>query len=187
MHWDNDVEIPPSIAGLLLSAIISDTVLFKSPTCTPKDKKTAEKLADIAGVNLKEYGLAMLRAGAGIGDKTPAEIVKNDLKEFKIGDYRVIVSQISVMDPQEVLALEPQLIEAMKKNCEAGFDLDLMMITDILEESTYLMYVGAPRTLVAEAFRKNTSGNYIFLPGVLSRKKQCIPPLSEAAKRIAQQ
>ena len=69
MHWENDVEIPPSIAGLLMSAIISDTVLFKSPTCTPKDRKTAEKLADIAGVNLKEYGLAMLRAGAGIGDK----------------------------------------------------------------------------------------------------------------------
>ncbi len=188
MHWDNDVEIPPSIAGLLLSAIISDTVLFKSPTCTPKDRKTAERLAEIAGVNLKEYGLAMLRAGAGIGDKTPAEIVKNDLKEFKIGDYRVIVSQISVMDPQEVLALEPQLIEAMKKNCEnESADLDLMMITDILEESTYLMYYGAPRTLVAEAFRKDTSGNYIFLPGVLSRKKQCIPPLSEAAKRISQQ
>jgi len=187
MYWQQDVEIPPSIAGLLMSAIISDTVLFKSPTCTPKDKKTVEKLATIAGVDFKEYGLAMLRAGAGIGDKTPAEIVKNDLKEFKIGDYRVIVSQISVMDPQEVLNLEPQLLEAMKKNCEDGFDLDLMMVTDILEETTYLLYVGAPRTLIGEAFHKDTSGSYIVLPNTLSRKRQIIPPLSEAAKRISQQ
>lgn len=188
MHWDNDVEIPPSIAGLLLSAIISDTVLFKSPTCTPKDKKTAEKLADIAGVNLKEYGLAMLRAGAGIGDKTPAEIVKNDLKEFKIGDYRVIISQISVMDISEILEIENPLIEAMKKNCEQeSADLDLLMATDILEESTYLFYCGAPRTLIAEAFRKDTSGNYIYLPGVMSRKKQVVPPLSESVNRISQE
>ena len=188
MHWQNDVEIPPSIAGLLLSAIISDTVLFKSPTCTPKDKKTAERLAEIAGVNLKEYGLAMLSAGAGIGDKSPAEIVKNDLKEFKIGDYHVIVSQISIMNPQEALSMESELIEAMKRNCEQeGADMDLMMVTDILEEATYLFYVGSPRTLIGEAFRKDTSGNYIYLPGVMSRKKQVIPPLSEAVKRITPQ
>ena len=87
MHWHRDVEIPPSIAGLLLSAILSDTVLFKSPTCTEYDKKTAQRLAEIAGVDLNEYGLAMLKAGSGIGDMTPAEIAKNDLKEFQIGDY----------------------------------------------------------------------------------------------------
>jgi manganese-dependent inorganic pyrophosphatase len=185
MYWQNDVEIPPSIAGLLLSAIISDTVLFKSPTCTPKDKKTAERLAEIAGVNLKEYGLAMLSAGAGISDKTPAEIVKNDLKEFKIGDYRVIVSQVSIMNPQEALSMESELIEAMKKNCEQeGADLTLMMVTDILEEATYLFYVGAPRTLIGEAFHRDTSGNYIYLPGVMSRKKQIIPNLSESVKKI---
>ena len=188
MHWENDVEIPPSIAGLLLSAILSDTVLFKSPTCTPKDKKTAEKLADIAGVNLKEYGLAMLRAGAGIGDKTPAEIAKNDLKEFKIGDYRIIVSQISVMDPKEILDIEEQLIDFMKDECEReGFDMHLLMATDILEEATYLLYAGSPRTLVGEAFKKDASGTHVYLPGVMSRKKQVIPPLSEAVKRIKPQ
>ena len=185
MHWHQDVEIPPSIAGLLLSAIISDTVLFKSPTCTPYDKKTAERLADIAGVNLKEYGLAMLRAGAGVGDKTPAEIAKNDLKEFKIGDYRIIVSQISVMDPKEILDREEQLIAFMKENIEReGFDMHLLMATDILEEATYLLYAGSPRTLIGEAFKKDASGTHVFLPGVMSRKKQVVPPLSEAVKRI---
>ena len=188
MHWHRDIEIPPSIAGLLLSAIISDTVLFKSPTCTPQDKKTAEKLAEIAGVDLKEYGLAMLRAGAGIGGKSPTEIAKNDMKEFKIGDYRIIVSQISVMDPKEVLDIEDKLIDVMKDNCDReGFDMHLLMVTDILEESTYLLYAGSPRTLIGEAFKKDASGTHVYLPGVMSRKKQIIPPLSEAVKKIKPQ
>ena len=188
MHWHRDIEIPPSIAGLLLSAILSDTVLFKSPTCTPKDKKTAEKLAEIAGVDLKEYGLAMLRAGAGIGGKSPTEIAKNDMKEYKIGDYRIIVSQISVMDPKEVLDIEDKLIEVIKDNCDhEGFDMHLLMVTDILEEATYLLYAGSPRTLIGEAFKKDASGTHVYLPGVMSRKKQIIPPLSEAVKRIKPQ
>ena len=188
MHWHEDIEIPPSIAGLLLSAIISDTVLFKSPTCTAYDRKTAEKLADIAGVDLKEYGLAMLRAGAGIGGKTPTEIAKNDMKEFKIGDYRILVSQISVMDPKEVLDIEGKLIEVMQEHCDReGFDMHLLMATDILEEATYLLYAGSPKTLIGEAFKKDASGTHVYLPGVMSRKKQIVPPLSEAVKRIKPQ
>lgn len=186
MHWQNDVDIPASIAGLLLSAIISDTVLFKSPTCTEYDKKTAERLAEIAGVDINEYGMAMLKAGSGIGDMTPAEIAKNDLKEFQIGDYRIIVSQISVMDTKEVMDLEPQLIKAMTNICEKeGFDMSLLMVTDILEEATQLLYAGSPKTLIGEAFKKDASGTHVYLPGVMSRKKQIIPPLSEAVKRIA--
>ena len=185
MHWQQDVDIPAPVAGLLLSAILSDTVLFKSPTCTPYDKKTAERLAEIAGVDLKEYGMAMLKAGSGIGDMTPMEIAKNDSKEFQMGDYHLLISQISVMDTKEVLGLEPQLIEAMTTICEkAGFDMSLVMVTDILEEATYLLYAGSPKTLIGEAFKKDASGTYVYLPGVMSRKKQIVPPLSEAVKRI---
>ena len=187
MHWHRDIDIPASIAGLLLSAIISDTVLFKSPTCTEYDKMTAKRLAEIAGVDINEYGLAMLKAGSGIGDMTPSEIAKNDLKEFRIGDYRIIVSQISVMDEKEVLDLEPELIEAMGNICEKeGFDMSLVMVTNILEEATTLLYAGSPKTLIGEAFHKDASGTHIYLPGVMSRKKQIIPPLSEAVKRIKQ-
>ena len=168
MHWHRDIDIPASIAGLLLSAIISDTVLFKSPTCTEYDKMTAKRLAEIAGVDINEYGL-------------------NDLKEFRIGDYRIIVSQISVMDEKEVLDLEPELIEAMGHICEKeGFDMSLVMVTNILEEATTLLYSGSPKTLIGEAFHKDASGTHIYLPGVMSRKKQIIPPLSEAVKRIKQ-
>lgn len=187
MHWHRDIDIPASIAGLLLSAIISDTVLFKSPTCTEYDKMTAKRLAEIAGVDINEYGLAMLKAGSGIGDMTPSEIAKNDLKEFRIGDYRIIVSQISVMDEKEVLDLESELIEAMGHICEKeGFDMSLVMVTNILEEATTLLYAGSPKTLIGEAFHKDASGTHIYLPGVMSRKKQIIPPLSEAVKRIKQ-
>ena len=185
MHWQNDIDIPPSIAGLLLSAIISDTVLFKSPTCTPKDKAAAERLADIANVDLNTYGLEMLKAGSSVGNMSPMEIVRNDLKEFTIGAYRVIVSQTSVMDTKEIMAKEDELLAAMKTICDTeGFDLSLVMITDILEEATYLLFTGSPRTLIGEAFRKDTSGTHLYLPGVMSRKKQIIPPLSEAVKRI---
>ncbi|WP_288322177.1 putative manganese-dependent inorganic diphosphatase [uncultured Selenomonas sp.] len=185
MHWQNDIDIPPSIAGLLLSAIISDTVLFKSPPCTPADKKAAERLAEIANVNLNTYGLDMLKAGSSVGNMTPMEIVRNDLKEFTIGTYRVIVSQTSVMGTKEIMEKEDELIAAMKSICESeGFDMSLVMITDILEEATYLLFTGSPRTLIGEAFRKDTSGTHLYLPGVMSRKKQIIPPLSEAVKRI---
>ncbi len=185
MHWHRDVEIPVAIAGLLLSAIISDTVLFKSPTCTEYDKKTAKHLAEIAGVDINEYGLAMLKAGSGIGDMTPSEIAKNDMKEFNIGDYRIIVSQISVMDTKEVMDMEEDLVKTMTNICEKeGFDMSLVMVTDIIEEATYLLYAGSPKTLIGEAFKKDASGTHVYLPGVMSRKKQIIPPLSEAVKRI---
>ena len=185
MHWHRDIEIPEYIAGLLLSAILSDTVLFKSPTCTEYDKRTAQRLADIAGVDVREYGLAMLKAGSGIGDMTPSEIAKNDLKEFTIGEYRIIVSQISVMDPKEVLDLEPEIIASMANICDKeGFDMSLVMVTDIIEEATYLLFAGSPKTLIGEAFKKAAEGTHVYLPGVMSRKKQIIPPLSEAVKRI---
>ena len=156
--------------------IVAQCVAFKAPGGK-----------QCAGVDLKEYGIGMLKAGAGIGDMTPAEIAKTDLKEFQFGDYHVIISQISVMDPQEVLDIEPQLIEAMSAICEKeGFDMSLVMVTDILQEATYLMYAGSPKTLIGEAFKQDASGTHIYLPGVMSRKKQIVPPLSEAVKRIAQ-
>ena len=185
MYRRRGFDIPREIAGLLLSAIISDTVLFKSPTCTDYDKETAERLAKIAGVDIYKYGLEMLKAGSGIGDMTPAEIVKNDMKEFVIGDYRIIVSQISVMDTKEVMDLESEISAARKNICEKdSYDMSMVMVTNIIEEATTLLFHGSPKTLISEAFHKGAEGTNIYLPGVMSRKKQIIPPLSEAVKRI---
>lgn len=179
------VELPKKIAGLLLSAIVSDTVLFKSPTCTEQDKAAAEKLAVIAGVNLKEYGMAMLKAGADLGDLTPAQIAKTDSKPFSFGRYKAIVAQISVMDTADILAKKAELVAAMQELCQnEGYDMSLLMVTDIMEESTELVFVGEPKQLIADAFGKDASGDSIYLPGVMSRKKQIVPQLTEAAAKL---
>ena len=179
------VELPKKIAGLLLSAIVSDTVLFKSPTCTEQDKVAAEKLAVIAGVNLKEYGMAMLKAGADLGDLTPAQIAKTDSKPFSFGQYKAIVAQISVMDTADILAKKAELVAAMQELCQnEGYDMSLLMVTDIMEESTELVFVGEPKQLIADAFGKDASGDSIYLPGVMSRKKQIVPQLTEAAAKL---
>lgn len=184
LHWHRNVAIPKEIAGLLLSAIISDTVLFKSPTCTAVDKETAVKLAEIADVDLYMYGMEMLKAGSGIGDMSPMEIAKNDLKEFQIGDYRMIVSQLSVMDTDEVLLHKDEILSCMDNVCNLeGYDMSLLMITNIIEEGTHLFYTGRPKTIIGEAFKKDASESVIYLPGVMSRKKQIIPQLVEAAQR----
>ena len=179
------VELPKKIAGLLLSAIVSDTVLFKSPTCTEQDKAAAEKLAVIAGVNLKDYGMAMLKAGADLGDLTPAQIAKTDSKPFSFGKYKAIVAQISVMDTADILAKKAELVAAMQELCQnEGYDMSLLMVTDIMEESTELVFVGEPKQLIADAFGKDASGDSIYLPGVMSRKKQIVPQLTEAAAKL---
>lgn len=185
MYEAKGITPDKTIAGLLLSAIISDTVLFKSPTCTEKDKAAAEKLAKLAGVDLKEYGMAMLKAGADLGDLTPAQIAKTDSKPFTFGKYKAIVSQISVMDTTDILAKKAELLTAMAELCKTeGYDLALLMVTDIMEESTELVYSGEPKQLLADAFGKDVSGDSIFLPGVMSRKKQIVPQLTEAAAKL---
>ncbi|MCR5176304.1 MAG: manganese-dependent inorganic pyrophosphatase [Anaerovibrio sp.] len=185
MFWDNDIKMPKEIAGLLLSAILSDTVLYKSPTCTDMDKDAAEHLADIAGVELKEYGLAMLKAGAGVGDLTPLQIAKTDSKPFSFGSYKALVSQISVTDTSEVLDMKDDILAAMKEICDKeGFNIIMLMVTDIIDEATDLVYYGEPKQLIADAFGKDVSGDYIHLPGVMSRKKQIVPQLTEAAAKF---
>ena len=185
MYWQRGVDISRSIAGILLSAILSDTVLFKSPTCTDMDRDAAKKLAEIAGVTIEKYGMDMLKAGSTVGSMSSSEIAKNDCKEFQIGDYRILVSQVSVMDTADVLNKKAEILKCMENNCEQeGFDMSLLMVTDILQESTELLYVGSPKTIIGTAFRKDASGDSIYLPGVMSRKKQIIPQLTEAVSLI---
>lgn len=183
MHWHRGIEIPPKIAGLLLAAIVSDTVLFKSPTCTDRDRKTAEKLADIAGLNVQEFGMSVLKAGSSIKEMSTAEIISNDIKEFEIGEYRMAVGQISVMDAEEGLSIKNQLLQDMEvmRNKEK-YDMVLLMVTDIITEGTHLVYTGQPERLLNKAFGSTGKNGVIYLPGVLSRKKQVIPPMIEAAR-----
>lgn len=185
MYRQHGVEVSPHMAGLLLSAILSDTVLFKSPTCTEADRRAAEELARLADLDLDNYGMKMLKAGSNVSGMTPMDMAKYDGKEFQLGDYRVWIAQVSVMDAGEVLAGKAELLSAMEHlRQESKRDLCLLMVTDILQESTELLYVGAPKTLIGDAFHKDASGDGISLPGVMSRKKQIVPPLTEAVSHL---
>lgn len=185
MYQQYGVEIPKKIAGLLMSAIISDTVLFKSPTCTQTDKDAVEYLSKIAGVDYKEYGMAMLKAGADIGDMTPAQIVKNDSKEFQIGNYPMLISQLSVMDTDQVMAMKDEILSEMERVCTAeGYAMSIVIVTDIIKEGSYLLFSGEPKNLIGEAFKQDASQSVMYLEGVMSRKKQIIPPLSESVKNL---
>lgn len=185
MHWHRNIEMPKHIAGMLLAAIVSDTVLFKSPTATGYDRETAEKLARIADLDLVDFGMAVLKAGSGIGDMTAAEIIRNDMKEFQIGEYRVAIGQISVMDTTEVLAVKADLLAGMEiMLAKENYDMVLLMVTDIIQEGTQLVYAGQPAALIAEAFGSKGEDGVVYLAGVMSRKKQVIPPMVEAARNF---
>ena len=185
MHWHRNVEIPPQIAGLLLAGVISDTLFFRSPTATAQDRNAAERLAGIAGVELQSFGMEVLRAGSRFTDMQPEEIIRYDLKEFQIGEYRVSISQVSVMGAAELLverveSLQAALAVVRQKD---GFDLALLMLTDVLNETTHLLYAGKPVGLLRSAFGEEDAAAVFVLPGTLSRKKQVVPPLVEAARQ----
>lgn len=183
LYIENNQEIPKNIAGLMLSAIISDTVLFRSPTCTETDKKMAYKVADIAGVDIESYGLDMLKAGADISDLTNDEIVRTDMKEFSEAGQTISIGQISVMDTTDVLAKQAELVAALEALRTAnGYAASYIMVTNILDESTTLIYSGDVESIVVNAFGKNVKDNAVFLPNTMSRKKQIVPPILGAMK-----
>ena len=183
LYIENNQEIPKNIAGLMLSAIISDTVLFRSPTCTETDKEMAHKLAAIAGVDIESYGLDMLKAGADISDLTNDEIVRTDMKEFSEAGQTISIGQISVMDTTDVLAKQAELVDALEALRTAnGYAASYIMVTNILDESTTLIYSGDVESIVVNAFGKNVKDNAVFLPNTMSRKKQIVPPILGAMK-----
>ena len=184
MHWHRNVEIPVNIAGLLLAGILSDTLLFKSPTSTPQDREAARRLAEIAGIDLTEFGMAVLRAGSRFNGLEPEEIIRYDLKEFQIADYRVSISQINVMDAADILAKRSEGLGgalSMVRQKE-GYDISLLMVTDILQETTHLLHAGRPVSLLRRAFGEESTDTTFVLQGTMSRKKQVVPPLVDAAR-----
>ncbi|KRL39026.1 manganese-dependent inorganic pyrophosphatase [Liquorilactobacillus uvarum DSM 19971] len=177
----NEVEVPAKLAGLMLSAIVSDTLLFKSPTTTPQDEKAVKELAKIAGVDYETYGLDMLKAGTNLGSKTEEELITSDAKSFEMGGKTVRIDQVNTVDLDEVFAREDALRAAIEKqNQEKGYDLFLLMVTNILNSDTRLLVIGEPQEAVSKAFDVKIVDNKVDLPGVVSRKKQVVPPLEKA-------
>jgi manganese-dependent inorganic pyrophosphatase len=183
IYKEKGVEVTKEMAGLMLSAIISDSLLFKSPTCTDEDVSAANELAEIAGVDPQVYGLEMLKAGANMSTKSVAELVTLDAKEFSMGTAKVEVAQINVVDVNDVFGRQPEVEAAMETMIkEKGLDLFLLVVTDILENDSTALALGSKAAEVEKAFNVTLQNNTALLKGVVSRKKQIVPVLTDAMK-----
>ena len=174
-----DVEMPSHIAGLLLGAVVSDTLLFKSPTCTPVDTKIAKKLAEIAGVDIQEFAMEMFKAGTSLVGKTVDEIFNQDFKKFSFDNLQVGVAQVNSMDIEGFLPYKKDMLDYMNKFAEDNnLQFTLLLLTDIINANSEI-FVGGPRPeLVEKAFNVQLTECQGTLAGVISRKKQVVPAIT---------
>ena len=180
IYEEQNVNIDKQMAGLMLSAIISDSLLFKSPTCTLQDKVAAEELAKIAEVDAQEYGLAMLKAGASTTDKTAETLISLDAKEFVLGSDKLVVAQINTVDANEVADRKEELEAAINAELSSkGLAAYVFVITNILTSDSEVLVLGEKQDKVAAAFGKTLENDFMTLEGVVSRKKQVVPQITE--------
>ncbi|KAA9025729.1 manganese-dependent inorganic pyrophosphatase [Niallia endozanthoxylica] len=185
LYKEHGVEIPKEIAGLMLSAIISDSLLFKSPTCTEQDIAAAREFAEIAGVDADKYGLEMLKAGADLSDKTVEQLISLDAKGFDMGNYKVMVAQVNAVDTKDVLERKNEIEAALTKTiADQNLDLFLFVVTDILTNDSVGLALGKMTNAVETAFNVKLDNNTAVLKGVVSRKKQIVPVLTDTLKAL---
>lgn len=182
MYKENGVEIEKSIAGLLVSAILSDTLIFKSPTCTDVDVEAATELAKIAGVDVNEHGMAMFKAGSNVSSKTAKEVFYQDFKKFELGGKVIGVGQVNAMGSDGVKEVKEKIADFIGTVIgEDGIEQTYLMVTDILDESSDVVFAGeGADKVLADAFDVTVNGDSVYLKGVVSRKKQMIPSLTKA-------
>lgn len=182
MFVEYGYDIPTSIAGLMLSAIISDTLLFKSPTTTNQDERAAHELAKIADVNLTVYGMDLLKSGTDLGSKSDTDLLNSDAKNFEMHGQQVRIGQVNVVDFSDILARKDSLLIQMQAEFDAASNLELsvLIVTDILESNSIAFVVGNDFAAVEKAFKKPVVEQMLELPGVVSRKKQVVPQLTDS-------
>jgi manganese-dependent inorganic pyrophosphatase len=185
MYLENGIKVEPNIAGLLCSAILSDTLVYRSPTCTEIDRRSAEELAKIAKINVEEYAKEMFAAGSNLKSKSPEEIFYQDFKKFTAGEITFGVGQINSMNEDELDTIKEKLAPYMQKAYQDhGVAMIFFMLTNILDEATELLYQGnGAKELLTNAFKLDKEVDKIYLPGVVSRKKQLIPALMVTLQR----
>ncbi|AMD32657.1 TPA: manganese-dependent inorganic pyrophosphatase [Streptococcus agalactiae] len=181
MFKENGVSVPKELAGLLLSGLISDTLLLKSPTTHASDIPVAKELAELAGVNLEEYGLEMLKAGTNLSSKTAAELIDIDAKTFELNGEAVRVAQVNTVDINDILARQEEIEVAIQEAIVTeGYSDFVLMITDIVNSNSEILALGSNMAKVEAAFEFTFENNHAFLAGAVSRKKQVVPQLTES-------
>lgn len=182
MYLENNVEIPSNIAGLMLSSIISDTLLLKSPTTTDDERNAVPALAKIAGIDDYEaYGIEMLKAGSDVNDRSATDILEGDAKSFDMGGKTVRIGQVNAVDLNDVFKRQAELETTMTDlMADKSYDLFLLLATNVLTSDSELLALGEGTDVVEQAFGTKFSNHRMNLPGVVSRKKQVVPPLTKA-------
>ncbi|HEP1463463.1 TPA: manganese-dependent inorganic pyrophosphatase [Streptococcus pyogenes] len=181
MFKENGIEVPKAIAGMLLSGLISDTLLLKSPTTHVSDHLVAEELSELAEVNLEDYGMALLKAGTNLASKSEVELIGIDAKTFELNGNAVRVAQVNTVDISEVLERQEAIEAAIKDAMAAeGYSDFVLMITDIVNSNSEILAIGANMDKVEAAFNFSLDNNHAFLAGAVSRKKQVVPQLTES-------
>ena len=179
MYQERGLMPPPRLAGLMAAAILSDTVLFKSPTCTPLDRRIAERLSRIAGIDLDQLGHEIFSVGTS-PDKSAEEILTADFKEFHIAGQTLGIGQVTTLDTDSMLARLDELVSAMQdRKVKRGYDMIILMLTDVLREGTELIFLGDSDVIRMAFSTDEIKGRHVFLPGVVSRKKQIVPALAQ--------
>lgn len=180
LYKQNDITITPEMAGIMLSAIVSDTLLFKSPTSTEQDKFIAGKLSDIAGLDMYDYGFRMLKAGTNLDGYTPEEIINMDSKPFEKNGTSFVISQVNSADVDSVLEKQADLERAIENEILLNnIDCYVFMVTDILNASSKAIVLGNKRDVFEKAYNTKLYNNTANLEGVVSRKKQVLPKILE--------
>lgn len=182
MYKEYNVEVDKKIAGLMLSAIISDTLLLKSPTTTEEDKKAVEELSKISGLDPQVYGLEMLKAGTDLSSFTIDEILHLDAKKIDFKEVRSMVAQVNTASIPDVMKMQKELETGMKEIIEKeNLDLFMLLITDIINSNSQVIAMGKDAGLVEKAYKVKLENNTALLEGVVSRKKQVVPIMTENA------
>lgn len=185
IFFENGIRPSKKAAGVLCAAIISDTLLFRSPTSTLVDKMVAKRLAEIAGINLEKFAKEMFKAGTALSDRTPEQLLNQDFKAFNINGIKIGVAQINTMDNEGFAPMKDKTIEIMENKVKnESFRLVAFLLTDILKEGSEMIVVGPDKDIIERAYNVTLKDNSVFLPGVLSRKKQVIPPITATIQNM---
>lgn len=184
LYQEAGIKIPKDIAGIMLSAILSDTLLFKSPTTTSLDVEIGGELAKIAGLNIEEYGTKMFKAASSVSGLSVDEIIHTDMKTFKYGDSNMAIGQVITMDFDELLERKDEIVAGLNRMTEFGnYSVSLLFVTDIIKNGSYLFFNDNSEEILEEAYGVSHANQGIYLDGVVSRKKQMLPPLLELEER----
>ena len=176
LYRENNVKIPKDIAGLMLSGILSDTLILSSPTTTDLDKEAVDALSKIAGVDYKEYGLDMLKAGSSLKGKTREEVLYTDYKNYPVGDKKIGLGQLSTTNPDEILEVIDEYVELVNEVADANdYYLVCLFVTDIINKGSYVIYSRRAEDILRRVYKNEELTQGTFLEGVVSRKKQILP------------